>query len=88
MDGDRRALRDLQRRAGDRAAVGEHPHGRIADPLLDRRDLELELVAVGKLDELGLARVGQAFGVARQFGDVALVVGAVFVLMRLVTVHG
>ena len=59
VDGDRRALRDLERRAGDRAVVGQHPHRRVADPLLDRHDLELELVAVGELDELCLPSLGQ-----------------------------
>ena len=76
VDGDRRALRDPQRRAGDRAVVGEHPHRRVADPLLDRHDLELELVAVGELDQLGLARVRQALGLARELDRLAVAVRA------------
>jgi hypothetical protein len=55
VDGDRGALRDLQRRAGNGAVVGEHPHSCVADLLLDRDDLEPELVAVGELDQLGFA---------------------------------
>ena len=73
VHGDRRALRDLQRRAGDGAVVGQHPHGRVADPLLDRDDLELELVAVGELDQLGLAGLRQALGLARELDRLAVV---------------
>jgi hypothetical protein len=47
---DRRTLVDLERRAGDGPVVSQHAHGGIADPLPDRDDLELELVAVGQLD--------------------------------------
>jgi hypothetical protein len=63
---DRRALRDLQRRTGHRAVVGQHPHRRVADPLLDRHDLELELVAVGELDDLGRPRIRKPLGLARE----------------------
>jgi hypothetical protein len=76
VDGERRPLRNLQRRPGDGAVVGEHPHGRIADLLLHGDDLELELVAVAELDELGPARLGQSFGLAGQRGDVLVVMGA------------
>jgi hypothetical protein len=58
VDGDRRSLPQLQRRAGNRSVVGQHPHRRVADPFLDGDDLERELVAVGELDELGAACVG------------------------------
>ena len=53
VDEDLRALRDPQRRAGDRAVVGEHPHGGVADALGHRRDPQREAVAVGELDDRG-----------------------------------
>ena len=54
-----RALAHAQRRAGDGAVVGDHPHGVVADPLRDRRDPELEGVAVGELHHLGRRRLRQ-----------------------------
>ena len=72
MDGDRRALGNLERRARNRAVVGQHPHGRVADPLLDRDDLELELIAVGELDQLGLAGLRQTLGLARELDRLAV----------------
>ena len=80
VDGDRRALRHLQGRSGNRAVVGEHAYGGVTDLLLDGEDLEPELLAVSELDELRLSRLGQAVGVARQFGDASVV-------MRTVVVH-
>ena len=44
---------DPQRRAGDGAVVGEHPHRRVADALGHRRDAQREPVAVGELDRRG-----------------------------------
>ena len=66
VDGDHRALRDLQSRAGDGAVVGEHAHGGIANPLLDGHDLELEFVAIGELDQLRPACLGQPLRLARE----------------------
>jgi hypothetical protein len=59
---DLRALRHLQRGAGDRSVVGEHANGRISDLLGDGRDPELELVAVRELDQLGSDDPGSAGG--------------------------
>jgi hypothetical protein len=91
VDGDRRVLRHLERRSGHRAVVGEHPHRRIADPLLDRDDLELVRVAVSELDQLRLVRVRQTLDPARKFGDLALVMGAwgvLCVVMGALLAHG
>ena len=54
IDDDLRPLPHSQRRAGDRTVVGEHPHSRIAEPLRHRSDPQLEHIAVGYLDELGI----------------------------------
>ena len=72
----RRALGDLERRPRHRTVVRQHPHRRVADPLLDRDDLELELVPVGKLDQLGLAGLRKALGVARELDCRAVAFGA------------
>ena len=77
---DRRVLRGLQGWAWNRAVVGEHAHGGIADLLLDRCDLELELVSVRELDDLRPSGVGQSFGRARQLGGVRVPFGAVMVM--------
>jgi hypothetical protein len=50
VDEDLGALCDPERRAGDGAIVGEHPHGHMADALGDRGDGQREVVAAGKLD--------------------------------------
>ena len=63
---DLRAFLDLEGRAGDRAVVGQHPHGGVAEPLGDRRDAQVELVAVGQLDQLGRPRLGKAGDVGRE----------------------
>ena len=55
-----------QRRAGDGAVVGEHPHGRVADALGHRRDAQREPVAVGELDDRGGGRGRQAGRLARE----------------------
>jgi hypothetical protein len=47
VDLDLRSLRHPQRGARDRAVVGQHPHRRVAQLLGDRRDLQIERVAVG-----------------------------------------
>ena len=47
VDGHGRALRELQRRSGNRSVVGEHAHRRVADSLRNGGDLEVEGVAVG-----------------------------------------
>jgi hypothetical protein len=73
---DRRALRDHQRRAGEGAVVSEHAHRRIADPLLDWRNLELELVAVRQFDQLRRASFGQPFGLARELDCLGRPLGA------------
>ena len=69
MDGDRRALRNLQRRAGHGAVVGEHSHGVVAHSFPYGGDLEVELVSVSELDQLGLPRFWKPFGRCRQLVD-------------------
>ena len=62
----RRALGDPERRAWHRPVVRQHPYRGVADSLRDRDDLELELVPIGKLDQLGLAGLREAVGLARE----------------------
>ena len=57
VNDDLRPLLHLQDRPGDRSVVGQHPHGRVADPLGVRRDVQGELVAVRQLDQLRRARL-------------------------------
>ena len=52
LDCQLRALAHSQRRAGNRAVVGEHPHGRVAELLRHRRDPQVELIRVGQLNRL------------------------------------
>ena len=68
VDDELRALAHAQRRAGDRAVVGDHAHGVVADPLRDRRDPQLERVAVGELHDLGRRRLRKPGGVGREGG--------------------
>jgi hypothetical protein len=56
VDDELRALLHTERRSGDRSVVGEHPHGRIADAVGDRRDPQVELVAAVEDDALGRLR--------------------------------
>ena len=79
-----RALGHAQRRPGDGAVVGDHPHGVVADPLGDRRDPELERVAVGEVHHLGRRRLREAGGVGRE-GRGRL--GGVVVVVMLVVLH-
>ena len=79
VDDDRRALGHLEGRPRNRSVVGEHAHGRIPDLLLDRRDLELELVAIGEFNDLGAADVGQSLRRAWHFDGVRVPVGMVVV---------
>ena len=64
VDLDLRALADLQRRPGNRAVVGQHPHGGVAEPLAHRRDPQLKALTLGQLDKLGRSGGRQAAGVA------------------------
>ena len=66
VDSRRRPLRELQRRTRDRPVVGQHPHGRVADDLAHRGDLEADLVAVCELHELGSRRFRKAVGGVRK----------------------
>ena len=59
VDHDLRSLLHLQGRTGDGAVVAQHPHGRVAEPLGNRRDPQVELGTVGQLDDLGRCRLGQ-----------------------------
>ena len=43
VDGYLGALADFERRAGDGAVVGEHPHSGVPEALGDRRDAQLDL---------------------------------------------
>ena len=60
------AFAHAQRRARDRAVVGEHAHGRVPDPLGDRADPQLDRVAVGEVDHLCRDRLGQTVGRGRE----------------------
>ena len=66
VDDDLGALAHLERRTGDRAVVGEHPHRGVADPLGDRRDLQVEPVTVAQLDHLRGACRRESGGVGRE----------------------
>ena len=66
VDQQLRPLGNPQRRAGDGAVVGEHPHRRVADALGHRRDAQREAVAVGELDGRGGGRCRQAGRLARE----------------------
>jgi hypothetical protein len=59
VDDDLRTFPHLQGRSWDRTVVGQHPHGRVAEPLGHRRDAQVEVVAVGELDQLGVAGLGK-----------------------------
>ena len=61
-----RALTHLQRRAWDRAVVGQHPDRRLADPLRHGCYAQIERVAVGELDDLGLRRAGKPGDLTRE----------------------
>ena len=66
VDGDGRASRDLERRAGNRAVVRQHPHDGVPDPLAHRRDLELELVTVAQGHDLRAAGLRKAGRLCRE----------------------
>jgi hypothetical protein len=72
---------NAQRRAGNRAVVGEHADGRVPDLLGDRADPQLDGVAVGEVDHLRRGRVRQAGGRGRE-GLLAVCVLFVRVLHR------
>jgi hypothetical protein len=74
VDDDRPALRNLHGRARDGSVIGQHAHGRVADLLLDRQDLELELAAVGELEQFRLPRVREPFGRGWQVVELVRVV--------------
>ena len=77
------ALADAQHRAGDRAVVGDHANGVFAEPLRDRRDPQIERVAVGELDDLGRRRLGQARSLGRELsGSLRLVVVVMLVMLH------
>ena len=61
MDDDLGALPDVQRGAGDRAVVAEHPHGAVAKPFGHRTDPQLQHVAVVELEHgrAGSPRAGR-----------------------------
>ena len=50
VDDDLRALPDSQRRTGNGAVVGQHPHGGLADSFGRGRDAQRVPVAVGQVD--------------------------------------
>ena len=77
VDLDLRALRHAQRRAGDRAVVGQHAHVRVADALGDRRDPQLECPARRDVDDLGRAALRQP---GRVLGEVVCCAHATSVL--------
>ncbi len=64
VDLDLRALADLQRRPGNRAVVGQHPHRGVAEPLAHRRDPQPKALTPSQLYELSRRGGRQAAGVA------------------------
>ena len=77
VDLDLRALRHAQRRARDRAVVGQHAHVRVADALGDRRDPQLERPARRHVDDPGRAALRQP---GRVLGEVVCCAHATSVL--------
>jgi hypothetical protein len=63
LDDDLAALLDLEGGAGDGAVVAQHPHRGVADSLGYRPDPQLQGVAVGQLQLLGPAGLGESGGV-------------------------
>ena len=84
---DARALADPQRRAGDRAVVGEHPQGVAADPLGDRRDREVDAPAAGDGHVPGRARLVEARRLGRE-GRCRVVVVIVVVVIHVTLLGG
>jgi hypothetical protein len=59
VDDDLAALLDLEGGAGDGAVVAQHSHPGVAQPLGHRRKVQVEGVAVGQLQQLGPASLGE-----------------------------
>ena len=78
-DRDLRSLTHAQRRAGDRPVVGEHADAVVAELLDDRRDAQVEGVAVGELDDggPGRSRRGRSTSVEKVAVMSVVVVGGV-----------
>ena len=66
VDDHLRALPHLQGRAGDGAVVAQHPHRGVPEPLGYRADPQVQVVAVGQLEQLWAGRLGQPGGVCRE----------------------
>jgi hypothetical protein len=65
VDDDLRILPNLERGSGDGAVVAQHPHRGVPQPLGDRADAKIQLVAVGELDQRrpgGLRQSGRVGG--------------------------
>ena len=75
------ALADADRRTGHRAVVGDHANGVLAEALRDRRDPQLEPVAVAELDDLRPGRLGQARRLRREVLEVRFVLVVVVVML-------
>jgi hypothetical protein len=71
LDGHGRAFGNLERRTGDRSAVGEHSNIGVADSLDDRPDTELGRIAVCEFDDARRDRTRKS---ARVGGNVAVAV--------------
>ena len=74
VDDELGALTDADRRTGHRAVVGDHANGVVAEALRDRRDPQLEPVAVAELDDLRSGRLGQARRLRREVIEFRLAV--------------
>jgi hypothetical protein len=66
VDGDLRPVVDVQRRAGDRAVVMEHPAVVAGNTLAYRSEAQLIRVAVARPDDRLRVCLGQAGGVGRE----------------------
>ena len=81
VDDELGALADANRRTGHRAVVGDHANGVVAEALRDRRDPQLEPVAVAELDDLRSGRLGQARRLRREVLELRLALLVVVVVM-------
>jgi hypothetical protein len=63
---DLRNLPDFDDRAGDGPVVAQHPHGRLAQPLGDWRDPQVQHVPIGQFTQHRTGRLGKSVDVGRE----------------------